>query len=106
LEANKPVETQPNVAEVEAQTERERKLDDAVWIGEQLSKRTLPPELAALFEEHNRTEAVAAMDAIQLSIHSMVEDNIRKRIAGSAPVVGAMANMQREAIRKAFGLKR
>jgi hypothetical protein len=106
LEAQKQVETQTNGTGDETQTEQARRLEDAVWIGEQLSRRTLPPELAALFERHNKAEAVAAMDAIQVSIHSMVEDNIRKRIAGSAPVVGAMANTRHEAIRKAFRLKR
>ncbi|GHU65413.1 hypothetical protein FACS1894184_01160 [Clostridia bacterium] len=81
------------------------RLDDAVWIGEQLRRRELPQEMAAFFEGHEEGEAVAVMDAIQTSMRSKVEEGVRKRMAGTAPVVGAANSGQRGTIRRAFGLR-
>ncbi|MDR1598394.1 MAG: hypothetical protein LBS11_00715 [Oscillospiraceae bacterium] len=83
-----------------------RRLEDAVWIGEELRRRNLPQELAAMFAGHDHSESIPAMDAVQSSVQSLVEDHIRKRISGTAPIVGALDNARRDLIRRAFGLRR
>jgi hypothetical protein len=81
-------------------------MEEAIWIGEELRRRRLPQELAAMFAGHGRDESAAAMNAVQESVRGMVEDGVRKRISGAAPVVGEMRNARHDLMRRAFGLRR